>query len=101
MVVDKTTKKLLAEQVDRKIQKDDVLAIYDRQIAAAPAKHQRITELYSTFGAFLDLNSILPYNDKLIEYLNYAIKLAKQEAAVSGNKREAWQFGKVRYECLF
>ena len=40
------------------------------------------------FGAFLDSNSILPYNDKLIEYLKHRIELAEQEAAISGDHRK-------------
>lgn len=88
-VIDPTTQELLNEKRTRKIKKQDVLAAYDRQIAELEKRHRRITEICANFGAFLDRNSIVPYNDALTQYLEYAIKLADQEAAITNERTRA------------
>lgn len=85
-VIDETTQRLLSETRDRKEQKEILLGQCDRRVLELRAQQERITKISAKFGTFLRNNCIIVYNDALIDYLNYEIKLAKQEAEVSSDR---------------
>uniref|UniRef100_A0A915C7K9 G domain-containing protein n=1 Tax=Parascaris univalens TaxID=6257 RepID=A0A915C7K9_PARUN len=84
-VIEETTQRHLCETRDRKKQKEILLDQCDRRVHELRAQQDRITKISAKFGTFLRNNCIIVYNDALVDYLNYEIKLAKQEAEVSSD----------------
>jgi hypothetical protein len=76
------------------------IAELENTIQELEYERNQIMEASAQFGLFLKKNSLLPYNDAMLGYLDYIIKQEKEKAAVSKDNTqvEAMVDLKLRYE---
>lgn len=100
------------KKVNSSIQKDldnnrSAIQIQERGISDLKAtieefeyEYQEIQKAAIDFAFFLKINSIVPYNDAMVEYLDHHINREKALAAVDGKKEKLHSLQKIRGEYI-
>jgi GTPase SAR1 family protein len=87
-VVDEAIKEqLAANATDIKLKQTAIEGI-TKQIQNARKEHAKIQDAAARFGLFLKENSITPYNDAMLDYVDHQIRQEHEKVVVAGVSRE-------------
>ncbi|VDM36458.1 unnamed protein product [Toxocara canis] len=95
---DPYVERLIAENADKGTVLTAHLNSLERMKEVHERNYRKLTRYCATFGAFLRSNSIVPYNDAMIEYLDYSITVAKQDAQQTGSSLRVQRLKQFKME---
>jgi len=83
-VTDTEVKRLLAENVSDIALKTKAMEVLEKRVEEYKDEHGQIQEAAARFGLFLKENSITPYNDATLDYLDYLVRNEKTKVKMEG-----------------
>ena len=86
-VKDPEVEKQLRANADDVTLRETAIQTLESQIREYQEEHEQIRKAAVQFGWFLRTNSITPYNDALLAYLDHLIKEEEAKAQAGGNRR--------------
>jgi hypothetical protein len=87
-VEDNNVKELLAKNASDIVLKEAAIKNLENKIAEADYEYKEIQDAAVRFGLFLKKNSITPYNDAMLAYLDHLIKEEMDKIQIAGADRE-------------
>lgn len=87
-VEDETVKELLAKNASDIALREAAIENLKNKIAEADYEYKEIQDAAVRFGLFLKKNSITPYNDAMLAYLDHLIKEEVDKVNIAGGGRE-------------
>jgi hypothetical protein len=87
-VDDEAVVKLLAKNADDIVLKEAAIENLKKKIAESDYEYKEIQDAAVRFGLFLKKNSITPYNDAMLAYLDHLIKDEVDKVQIANGKRE-------------
>jgi len=87
-VEDESVKELLAKNASDIVLKEAAIKNLENKIAEADYEYKEIQDAAVRFGLFLKKNSITPYNDAMLAYLDHLIKEEMDKVQIAGADRE-------------
>ncbi|KAI0384983.1 hypothetical protein F5Y04DRAFT_203063 [Hypomontagnella monticulosa] len=78
--------------------KQDAIKKLDERIEEYRLEHSKVQQAAVDFSFFLKANSITPYNDAMVEYLDQLIKQEKDKVSAGGTKDRLERLEKCRLE---
>ncbi|KAK5656078.1 hypothetical protein OQA88_5217 [Cercophora sp. LCS_1] len=83
-VTDTEVQRLLAENVSDIALKTKAMEVLEKRVEEYKDEHRQIQEAAARFGLFLKENSITPYNDATLDYLDYLLRNEETKVKMEG-----------------
>lgn len=96
--VDSAIEQKLKDHANDVTLRETALTQHERRIAQYKKEREIIRDAAAKFGVFLRKNSLAPYNDALIAYLDYLIKEEQIKVQVGGNDKRLRSLTEERHK---